>query len=194
MTRPDILAATRARWAVTITHDAPAAARLHAELTHRLLGGHGRAGVRTAPGPRYPDPTAIEARRLIRHTLASWCLLVAQERVVALPADELPAMGAYLALHANWLADHEAGQECAEELAALAHGWAWRVCYPTGTRVVPLGRPCPCEGCDGTLRAILRPEGDRLDSEVVCTGNDPHRWPTERWTALDTETAHDRAA
>lgn len=175
-----ILAATRARWAATITHDAPAAARLWHQLETRLTGGHGTTGQRGAPGPRYPSFEAIHARTLIRETLTYWCQTITHTWHVALP-DEAPTnMGAHIALYAPRIAESAYAGACAEQIHEVATGWAWRVCYPTGTRIVPIGRRCPQDGCDGKVRAIVRPDDAPRDTELACD-TCHHVWPLHTW-------------
>lgn len=185
--------------AKAISEDATMAAELHAELALNLVGGQGQGDkVSGTPGPRYPDQRAVEARTLIRHTMASWCRLVAEERGVTLPADEVVAMGAFVALHATWLAAQPFAGECSTEVGELAHGLPRRVAYPNGTRVVPVG-PCPRTledetTCPGTLKAVVRRADSLLPSEVVCDADDTHRWDSTQWRQLDRLVSGRRAA
>src|SRR5690606_12537238 len=128
------------------------------------------AAERTSGSPdptRLPNPAAMEARGTIRAVLAAWCRLIAEERGVELPEDTVAAMGAYIARHAHWLAAHPAAGEASDELRELAHGRPWRVAYPDGTRRVEVG-PCLYDGCEGTIRAVLRASDSLLPSRIVC--------------------------
>lgn len=172
------------RHTADIADDAREAGRLYDELALRLLGAGGSGEpVSGTPAARIPDPRAVEARTLIRHTLASWCRLVAEERGIALPADQVDAMGEYVARHHEWLAAHPAAGECAAELAELAHGRTRSLAYPSGARVVEIGA-CPHAGCEGVLRAIVRRSDALLPSEVVCSADEAHRWGAAQWHAL----------
>lgn len=107
-----------------LERDARQAAWLYGELEHVLIGAPAFGG-RVSGSPdrtRLPNMAAVEARTLIRHTLVSWCRLIAEERGIDLPRDEVAAMGDYIARHAHWLAAHPAAGEAAADLreASLA--------------------------------------------------------------------------
>jgi hypothetical protein len=183
--------------------DSIAAARLHGELAQRLLGGQGIGDkVSGTPGPQYPDQRAVEARTLIRHTLAAWCRLIAEERGVELPADQVVAMGEFVALHASWLAAQSFAREASDELHELAQGKPRSVAYPTGTHVVTVGccpREVPDEHgepqcCPGTLMAVMRRADSLLPSEVACDAHPDHRWDSTQWRQLDRLVGGRRAA
>jgi len=164
--------------------DARQAAELYDELALVLAGGAGH-GERTSGSPdrtRLPNPAAMEARATIRAVLASWCRLIAEERGVELPRDEVADMGAYIARHAHWLAAHPAAGEAADELRELVRV-ARRIAYPDGTRAVDVG-PCPHDGCGGTLRALLRRGDPLLPAVVVCSVDDQHEWSADQWLTL----------
>jgi hypothetical protein len=178
--------------------------------------------VRTSSDPNLQlNDAAADARLAIRATLVSWCRLVSEERGISLPGrwqvrerppgfigpmprewitiDEMQAIGAYLAKHAEWLAAHPAADDAVTELHDLAHGEARRIAYPGGGRRFPIPGPdgharCPektavddtetLEPCPGTLWTILRRDASLLPSEVVCNHDETHRWPTSRWLKL----------
>lgn len=168
-----------------LARDARQAAWLYGELEHVLIGAPAVGG-RVSGSPdrtRLPNMAAVEARTLIRHTLVSWCRLIAEERGIDLPRDEVAAMGDYIARHAHWLAAHPAAGEAADELRELAHGRPWRVAYPDSTRRVEVG-PCPHDGCGGTIRAVLRASDSLLPSRIVCDANADHVWPASEWITL----------
>ncbi|HEX6968916.1 MAG TPA: hypothetical protein VF174_08940 [Micromonosporaceae bacterium] len=168
------------RW---LAEDAIQAAFLYGELAERLAASNG-AGEKTS-GTRdrgtQLNGKAVQARTLIRHTLVSWCLLIAEERGISTPADEVKAMGDYVALHAVWLSAYTAAGDCSDELHTLAHGWPRRAAYPNPAKVVEIG-PCPKAGCTGTITAIVRATDSLYPSAVECDaiGEDnlePHIWP-----------------
>lgn len=131
---------------------------------------------------RIPNPAAIEVRGTIRAVLAAWCRLIAEGRGVELPRDEVADMSEYVARHAHWLAAHPAAGDASAELRELAVR-AHRIAYPDGTRVVAVG-PCPRDGCDGTIRAVLRASDSLLPSRIVCDANADHVWPADQWLTL----------
>lgn len=171
-----------------LTTDPVELATLHAELELVLMrtGSSGEKVSGTGAEPPAPRDRVVETRTEIRHTLASWCRLVAEERGIQLPADELPAMGAYLKLHATWLAAHEAAGEVSDELGSLRRR-AWSIAYPNGTKVVTVG-PCPIvlvpeigqhdwqrqsDGCLRCSRCHLwasYDSGDPCVSQEMCSG------------------------
>lgn len=165
--------------------DATGLAQLYDELTYSVMpsGGSSNQPIgRSSDGPPAPRDKVVDIRTEIRHVLASWCRLVGEERGIQLPADEVSAMGAYVAKHATWLAAHSVAGEVADELGSLRRR-AWSIAYPNGTKVVEVGA-CP-SNCTGTLRAIVRPADVLLPSEVVCDLNPEHRWDSTRWRELD---------
>lgn len=184
--------------------DATTIADLYDELAHSVMpsgNGHGQPIGRSSDGPPVPRDKVVAIRTEIRHVLVGWCRLVGDERGHHLPADEVSAMGAYVAKHATWLAAHGAADEVSEELGSLRRR-AWSIAYPNGTKVVEVGlcprdvttdfvnglgwqitetRPCP-----GPLRAIMRPRDEGLlPSEVVCDADPEHRWASSEWRQLD---------
>lgn len=150
------------------------------ELMLKTTGAGGRSSSKPGPGTP-PRDAVVDMRATIRHILASWCRLIAEERGIGLPADEVTAMGGYMGRHAEWLAAGEYAAEVADEVAALASR-AWGLAYPSGSRTVEVG-PCPL--CPGTLTAIVRATDQTLPSEVGCDGQEPHRWPADQWRQLD---------
>jgi hypothetical protein len=167
-----------------IAEDAVKAAGLHDEIALRLTGA-GQAGERTSGTPDHGfglNERAVEVRDDIRTKLVSWSKMVAEERGIALPADTLPALGAYVARHAEWLAAHPLAGFASEELHDLVSA-AWPVAYPSGARVFPIG-PCPHDGCTGTVKAILRRVDSLLPSSLVCDLDAEHSYPASEWLRL----------
>lgn len=204
-----------------IAADAIALGELYDELGHVLMpsgGGGERVGGRGDDGPPAPRDRAVAIRTEIRHTLVSWCRLIAEERGVSLPSgtgngpQSPPAepscrvLGAYVATHAQWLAAHSGvAGEVSDELDGLRRR-AWTVAYPTGTKVVEVGQ-CPQRvwvetgpevgawlRCTGALRAVVRPADQLLPSEIVCSEDVEHRWPSTQWRQLDRLVSGGRAA
>jgi hypothetical protein len=187
--------------------DAVGAAHVWDELALALApSGSGDGGGRG--GNPHPSLVlhdgVVEVRAAIRHTLASWVRLIAEERAVhvpwkwllVLPADgcEGPAnrvriavetvagLGEYVQVHARWLAAQDYADEVSEELATLVAD-ARRVMQPSGTRVIPVG-PCPMQDCGGELRALMRTERSLMPSSVTCDAEVGHEWTSGDWLAL----------
>lgn len=164
--------------------DARQAAELYDELALALAGASSSIG-RVSGSPdrsRIPNPAAMEARSHIRAILASWCRLIAEERGVEPPRNEVADMSEYVARHAHWLAAHPAAGDASDELRELAVR-AHRIAYPDGTRRVEVG-PCLYDGCEGTIRAVLRASDSLLPSEIVCDADGGHRWAAHEWITL----------
>ncbi len=143
--------------------------------SERVAGGR-------APGIPLNVP-AVEARAAVPALLSSWAQLVVDERRVVPPPRSIAAMAEFVGRHLPWLAAHPAAGDLAEEVRT-AHAALVRLLDPRGSRRVPLGS-CPVSGCAGTLAAALRPgrSGDR-PSDVTCSADAEHRWPTAAWGQL----------
>jgi hypothetical protein len=168
-----------------LADNAVAAGELYDELELRLVAA-------TAAGERVTgtlsaglglNDAAVEARDDIRAKLASWCLLVAQERGIGTPADIPAAMGRWLSTHARWLAAHPAARDAADEMHDLARGRPYGIAYPTGARTIEVGH-CPHDGCAGRLVAKVRATDSLLPSAVTCDNDGTHTWPADQWHAL----------
>jgi hypothetical protein len=168
-----------------LAEDATIAADLHVEL-EQVLAKPGSPAERTTGTPDHGtelNDRAVAARTLIRHTLASWCLLVAEERGVGTPDDTVDAMAAYVALHAVWLSAHPAAGDCADEFADLAHGAPWAIAYPSGARRFPIG-PCLIAECTGQIVAVLRDTDQLLPSALTCDADKEHTWTAAQWREI----------
>jgi hypothetical protein len=166
-----------------IPDDARQLATLYHELAQRLLGGQGLGDkVSGTPGPRLPDPRAVEIRTEIRHTLAGWSRVIEDSRGFALPPDNINSVAAYVARSGLWLAASDYADEVSQELRSLV-ARAWTVAYPSGAHTVHIG-PCIQPDCPGILRAVVRRADSLLPSEVVCDADDTHRWTPTQWHTL----------
>lgn len=167
-----------------IAEDAITAARLFDALAAQLAAT-GLPGERTS-GSRDPglkiNVAALDARISIRHTLAGWTTLIADERGIGLPADDTGSLGEYVARHAVWLAARPVAADVSVELRGLVRE-AYPIAYPSGTRIFDVA-PCPTSGCPGTLRAVLRRSDALLPASVVCSHDGDHAWSADRWLAL----------
>ncbi|MGN9802050.1 hypothetical protein [Micromonospora sp. L32] len=128
-----------------MAEDARTAAVLHEDLALTLIR-RGRGGERVAgssSGAPVPDDEVMEARQAIRSTLVSLCRLVLEERGIGQPADDVPAMAAYVERHHVWLAAHPAADEHARDLRDVAGDpRTRRLAYPAGTDRLYIG-DCP---------------------------------------------------
>jgi hypothetical protein len=167
-----------------LARNAIRAADVHAELLLQLtpMAGPGEMTSGTREHGLKLNPRAVEARAKIEQVLALWCKLVVDERGVQAPPGDVYALAEFVARNATWLAAHPLAGHCSDEVRELSHGEPWRVAYPNGTRVRPVGM-CPRQDCYGTVNAILRPS-PALPSEVTCTENREHTWPAHRWLEL----------
>jgi hypothetical protein len=150
------------------------------ELVLKAAGNGERSSSKPGSGTP-PRDEIVDMRAEIKHVLVSWAKLIGEERGLSLPADEVSVIGAYVARHAQWLAATEYAGEAADELASLVSR-AWGLAYPSGTRRVEVG---PCPRCDGTLTAIVRPVDSTKPTEVVCDGDQAHRWDSTQLRTLD---------
>ena len=196
-----------------IGRDAVELARLWYEIGLILTAGGANGTPVSNPHPGLVLNAGGAAMRAeIRHMLASWCKLVAEERGLGLPGrwkwrpiplpdgelgplnreqfyahdESQHGLGAYIRLHEQWLAATDYAGEAADELAAL-RGRAWAVAYPEGVSVRLIG-PCPelVDGalCPGNVKALMRAADSLLPNKVVCDVDSTHEWPSERWRTL----------
>ncbi len=168
-----------------LAEDATTAAQLYAEL-ELVLAAPGRLGEHTSGTPDHGtelNDRAVEARTLIRHTLVSWCLLIAEERGITTPEDTVDALAEYVDRHSVWLSAHGAAGDCAEEIADLAHGAPWRTAYPSGARRFKVG-PCLMQDCTGEIIAVLRDTDQLLPSALTCDADEPHTWTADKWREI----------
>ena len=195
--------------------DATRAAQLDIDLALALLPTGDGAGGRGDHGGISLSDAAVAARTDLRVKLAEWCKLIADERGIQLPGfrrikrlppgveGPLPAprwilndspdgMAHYIATHTSWLAAHPLAAFASEEMADLARK-AYAAAYPSGTRIIHIGR-CPAVDddqlpCPGSIRALLRTEASLLPSAVACDVADTHTWGADQWRALGRQMA-----
>lgn len=119
----------------------------------------------------------ISLRRLAQDQLNGWCRVVVEDRGTQnhLPSGvDVPAMATFVKRHAQWLSGHEAGEDCRDEVKALARA-ARLVVAPRPREWVSLG-DCPLEVeltpevgsqvCHGQVRA--HPHAEDRDGEVMA--------------------------
>lgn len=153
---------------------------------------------RTVPASKTPMPVAaLNAREAAWRDLRSWCQLVMEERALTVGprTTDGPDLALFLARHADWLARHEAGRDCADELHRhartlrdLATGSYTRR-FPVGACPEPVIDDTGVEvgRCPGSLFALLRREDARealLPRMVTCDVDRDHVWSPSQWHAL----------
>lgn len=75
------------------------------------------------------NPDLAEATRHLKAILASWALLVGEERHVPIGCEDSPTgIAHWLQAHAEWLGRHPAGQDCEDEIREALRG-VERCCY-----------------------------------------------------------------
>lgn len=141
------------------------------------------------------DPTTrlLSLRREVVEVLNGWCRVVIEDRPItkALPSDGMDAiaLAVFLKRHASWMADHDAGRDCADEVEQLATQ-VESVSSPKVKQWVGLGS-CPLKieqevdgrpvmvVCGGQVRAWPKP-GDR-DGEVDARCDNCGEEAVTRW-------------
>ncbi|TVL94150.1 hypothetical protein [Streptomyces sp. SAJ15] len=159
---------------------------MHDELTHSLTSSRPRLlaeKVRERGSPGIPLNTgALEVRSDICGVLASWVAVVSEARRVPSPTRNTPALLAFLAEHAGWLADHEAAGDLVAETDELVRA-AWTVLSGRTDRNVPVGT-CVRPGCGGTLVAHLDAAAPSGRPSITCSVDHAHTWSSEMWHTL----------
>jgi hypothetical protein len=151
---------------------------LHEALAESMAGGSGADKVATKPGSRVPNPAAMQHRTEIRAVLVPWALMVAEERELTTPDDNIQAICEFLHLHHEWLAASDAADDCITEIGELA-GVARSIAYPSGKPRTRLGG-CVKPGCEGVLWARFR----EAASAVTCDADESHLWEATQWRRL----------
>jgi hypothetical protein len=129
------------------------------------------------------DPPVAEHRSDLRGKLASWSVMIAEEREISPPASGDPSRTAtWLLVHLRWACAQPWVDEFAAELRAV-RGRSLALLYPTGRRRVEVG-VCVEPDCGGLLTATIAPVDDLLPSEITCSADPAHSWEASRWVAL----------
>jgi len=126
-------------------------------------GSAGLAGSRSAETRLPLHDSAADHRKTIRHTLASWCSLVADQRRMTAPQlsaaprtapvrwewtgrglravsgtlSTVDHLSMWLQRHLDWLCAHDLAGDWASELGGL-HSAAFGIAYPSGRRTRPV--------------------------------------------------------
>jgi hypothetical protein len=157
----------------------------HDALERRLAPGAGSG--RGAPGASswaLPIvPVIADHREDIARKLASWALMVSEERGMHPPASSRPtATAPWLLVHLRWACAQPWVDDLAGEMTAL-RSRSFSLLFPTSRRRVPVG-PCPLEDCTGTLTASIGPADDLLPPWIGCDHEPEHLWSPSQWHHL----------
>lgn len=173
-----------------IGHDAIRAGDLHGALALALTGSGGggpKVSGGTVDKSLNLNERALRVRDDIRAKLASWCLMIAEERGIATPEDKPTRLGAYIDTHRVWLSAHGAAGDASVELRELVNE-ARRVAYPEGSGVTRDLGMCPVaedgSPCGGKLRGVMRRADSYLPSWVLCDRDREHAWDATQWMGL----------
>lgn len=127
------------------------------------------------------DTVAADARSAIMESLASWSgLVVSERRMVGVPRRSAATLASFLLRHLDWLTEHFAAADFAEEVSTAARA-ARNSIEARRSTSLELG-PCVHPGCGSTIHALVREGGSSLTSQVRCTAG--HTWQTHQWLLL----------
>lgn len=158
----------------------------YAALEARLVagGGGGQPRVSGTPVRTLPiNPSVVELRTEIAHTLSWWAVYVTDRYQIAPPRNASPeATGSILTAQLPRLAT----EPWVGDLVA-ATGLLWRrarsALDPSGRRRREL-MPCPEDTCTGTIYAHMSISDSLLPGVIRCSAEDKHEWPADRWLTL----------
>jgi len=164
----------------------------------RAAGGNSPVGGSKEPPPPAPIGT-LSLRREVCTILASWCRLVVEDAVdvegrtmtVTLDGGDAPQMAGWLLTWADFLGEHEAGDDAVSELNQLANQCD-AIARDLRVRRFSVG-PCIEHGftdmgervpCPGRLIAVLRSDDDLLPHTLRCDTEPSHYWNASDWRRL----------
>ncbi len=187
--------------------------RLHDDLIERLAGNdHGAA--LTREDERWPLAVAdhplpiavhvVEHRDQMRHVVASWASLTAEERGLATPGTPmLSILSTWLLAHLDWACAQLWVDEFYAEIAGLATRARALIAANPRRRFVVGSCPMPVplhrehgqteaqavalygsRQCTGVLSARLARGDDLLPSAIECDQSTEHVWTAHQWVAL----------
>jgi len=175
---------------------------LRHDWPHMIAPGETQApGITSRSGVALPDhsPSDADMRRidrtmsLMRHiqdALNGWSRIICEERLnlhddkhqvipYRLPlGTDVPGMCVFIQRHAEWLGEHEAGQDCRDELKEFAQR-AHQIVSPPRKETMSIGR-CPLEvptgpeavmaECGGDVRVRPLPDDRPGEAYGSCSG------------------------
>ncbi|MEU8027624.1 OvmZ protein [Streptomyces sp. NPDC049099] len=122
----------------------------------------------------------LALRSEMEEVLRSWALLVIHERRAPGPnGSDVRSLVGFLSRHADWIQEHPAAVDFAEEITALAKS-AKMIAGPVPERRMAIGS-CLQPRCSSTLYAIL-PDSDSAGTatgRVTCESG--HALPPRQW-------------
>lgn len=187
-------------------------AELHHDLDHVLVrSGTASEKVSTSTNPGINiNVEAVDIRHDIRDSMASWALIVCEERGITHPiADDVDTLAHFLTTHADWLSAQPFIDELWSDLIydpqaqmlnatdrplAKAEGRdprdyralmsrARSLVQPSGTRRARFNERCIDTSCTGLLVALIRDTDELLPSKVWCE-KCGQEWPAGSWLTL----------
>jgi hypothetical protein len=114
---------------------------LYADLADPRRGHPARIGGHSADPPQVISDEARQTRSAIRACLVAWCLILAEDYAVTLPADNVRAIAHTIAVHAGRLLNSEHADQLVHDITAAASE-ARRIAYPGRHLTIA----CPCGG------------------------------------------------
>jgi hypothetical protein len=166
----------------------------HYDELGQVLAVAGQAGQRVSGSASRPLPinTAVaDHRHHIRAVLTSWARLVFEERGITPPADEVPAIAAFLVTHVDWCCGHDWVAELLSEVRRCS-GRARALLDPDHR--LPTGERCRVvpengERCEGVISMVQGRNEQWTARCSVCGPQEPgpylHDGLAGRWVTWE---------
>jgi hypothetical protein len=158
----------------------------------RDIGSHALGSLVNPPIPI--SAAVLDTRATAHERLGYWALVVMRGRRLHRAGDAgVPALAAFLTVHADWLAAYPKAlaelESSAADLGEIAadnapHRFKVGNC-PGTTNDLP---------CSGNVRATVRADDDLLPSTLRCSGMPAHEWPAAEWRLLERRLHMDEGA
>ncbi|NGY63241.1 hypothetical protein G7043_30405 [Lentzea sp. NEAU-D13] len=134
------------------------------------------------PGGLSLNLTAVSVRTSILGVLASWSSMVIEETGAAKPPSRrVHVLSTFLYRNLDWILNHEAAQDFAEEITDLADA-ARAVLDPSMSERIDLG-PCGEAGCGMTVYAAVGAGADAGAHAASCGAG--HHLSASQWLLLE---------
>ncbi|RJQ81248.1 hypothetical protein D5S17_05775 [Pseudonocardiaceae bacterium YIM PH 21723] len=153
------------------------------ECAHELRLGHRRTGERVRGGMitgiRLSDAT-VDVRADILTIVSSWTAMVVHERGLPTPKRDVHAMTGLLRRNLDWLAEHPAAGDFADEMADLLAS-AHAVINSDRAPRLHLGF-CPQPGCQRPVHATVQIRDRSARPLIKCESG--HRYEADQWREI----------